>query len=186
MLCHNELIDILVHRLVRLITSSKDDSTPPQLSRCAHATDCACRGRRLRWTRWYVPRRSGADARGEGRKPPAASDGVARSSTCSLKKDRALTRDCGGSGLGVASAKHIVQRHGGPVWAESREGQHLQHVAAHCLSGSPACPPSRGWSGPTSRFAPIRPGVCLQFRAIPAQPGRCPSPGPADVPRVRR
>ncbi len=29
---HNELVDILVHRLVRLITSSKDDSTPPQLA----------------------------------------------------------------------------------------------------------------------------------------------------------
>jgi two-component system phosphate regulon sensor histidine kinase PhoR len=37
------------------------------------------------------------------------------------KIDRA--RSGGGTGLGLAIAKHIVQAHGGQIWAHSREGQ---------------------------------------------------------------
>jgi len=52
------------------------------------------------------------------------------------KADRARSR--GGTGLGLAIAKHIVQSHGGRIWAESKEGRGSALYFSLAVAGSPA------------------------------------------------
>lgn len=53
------------------------------------------------------------------------------------RAETSRARDKGGSGLGFAIAKSIVERHGGRIWAESKPGEGLTVVIELPLSASP-------------------------------------------------
>ena len=68
--------------------------------------------------------------------PGIPADGLQRIFERFYRVDRARSREQGGTGLGLAIVKHIIQVHGGEVWAASEPGQ----GASLCFTLPPGVP----------------------------------------------
>ena len=69
------------------------------------------------------PRDSCIEVKVEDDGPGIPPDALERVFERFYRVDKARSRDHGGTGLGLAIVKHIVQRHGGDVWATSQVGE---------------------------------------------------------------